>query len=392
MRKVTNILGLVKLGFSVLLSKFPIHSAFSEITKFSRFCLLILLLTACFLIMVLQSISYLTLEKPLRTSEFQNIYRRYKLRIEKRLASLADSHEPASVYKPIRYFLASGGKRVRALLVLLSCEAVGGNRNQALDAATAIEVLHNFTLIHDDVMDNAHIRRGHPTVHTKWNTNVAILSGDELIAQAYRSLEKTRSSRSAKVLSVFTNAFVQVCEGQGLDQELALRHNVSLDDYIIMIKKKTGRVISAACEIGALIGGGTWRQVSALRNFGEHLGIAFQIRDDLLDIMGNEQSFGKVAGGDIAEGKKTFLLLKALELSDNKARTMLRLLMDGSKMTNHRVTRMRQLYEQSGAVEAARREIALQTRKAQNTLVALKESRAKRMLIWLSDHLLTRSS
>jgi len=195
---------------------------------------------------------------------------------------------------------------------MISCEAVGGNPADALHAAAAMELLHNFTLVHDDIMDHASLRRNRATVHERWDTNTAILAGDEMIALAYRTLLQTKSSRVRDIARVFTEAFVEVCEGQGIDKEFECRNAVTMNEYITMIKKKTARVISAAAEIGGYAGGGSAAQIRALRNYGEQIGIAFQMNDDLLDIMGDSATIGKSIGGDIAEGKKTFLLMHAL--------------------------------------------------------------------------------
>ena len=322
---------------------------------------------------------------------YQKVYRQYKAETEQRFQKLVGRPDPESVYKPIKYALGAGGKRVRAMLVLLACEAVGGKRKQALDAAVAIEMLHNFTLVHDDVMDNAALRRNMQTVHMKWGANVAILAGDGMIALAYSSLLKSKTTRMQDILHVFTDAFIEVCEGQGYDKEFEYRHDVLVDDYLLMISKKTARIISAAAEIGALIGEGTQRQVTALRKFGEHLGIAFQMKDDLLDITGDVEEFGKTIGGDIMEGKKTFLLLKAIERTHGKDRTFLQSLIPRNGARRVSVSRVRTIYERAGVLEAAEEEIEHSTHAAQGTIASLPASRAKQMLIWLSDQLLERN-
>ncbi len=288
--------------------------------------------------------------------------------------------------------MSAGGKRVRGVLVLLACEAVGGKCQQAIDAAIAIEMLHNFTLVHDDVMDNAALRRGKPTVHERWDKNVAILSGDEMIALAYQSLLKSPAKRISDVVQTFTNAFVEVCEGQGFDKEFELRTKVRVSDYLMMIKKKTARIISTACETGAIIGGGKQPHVAALRSYGNHLGLAFQMKDDLLDITGDAKEFGKAIGGDIIEGKKTFLLLKALECARGKDKRILQSMLLRKSRTRAAVDRVRQIYDQVGVLEIAHAEIVRRTHAAQRALVSLKPSHAKQMLLWLSDQLLGRSN
>ena len=294
------------------------------------------------------------------------------------------------MYEPIRYVLTTGGKRVRSVLTLLACEAAGGKARDALAAATAVEILHNFTLVHDDVMDNAAVRRGMPTVHRRWDTNVAILSGDQMVALAYRLLLSVPAQRRARVLDVFTDAFTQVCEGQGLDKEFESRRGVTIGEYFQMIRKKTGRVISAASEIGGILGGGTAREVRALRTFGEHLGRAFQVQDDLLDIVGSEREFGKAIGGDIVEGKKTFLLLAALGTSHGKDRALLQAVAGKRSSSRATVRKVKSIYQRTGVLDDARMEISRSTNRAQRALGDLRPGKARDTLLWLSGRLLER--
>jgi geranylgeranyl diphosphate synthase type II len=331
--------------------------------------------------------------RALSTPNFRTLYDTYKSAVEKRLASAVEATEPTTVYEPIHYVLSSGGKRLRAVLTLLACEAVGGRASQAMNAAVAIELLHNFTLIHDDVMDHAERRRGRPTVHSMWDHNVAILAGDELLAQAYRSLLRTRSPRLYQILSVYTDALVRVCEGQGFDKEFECRNDVTIDEYLNMIARKTGRVLSASLEIGALIGGGRVQQVAAFRKFGEQIGQAFQIQDDLLDVIGDDEDFGKKIGGDIAEGKKTFLLLSALDRASRTERVILRSVTPNNpQTTGERIDLIRGIYRKTGALDAARTEIERHTLRAYGALTRLRDSRAKSMLLWLAQQLSERRS
>ncbi len=323
---------------------------------------------------------------------FSQQYERYRNAIELRLALLSKKRAPASVYEPVRYVLASGGKRVRAVLVLLGCEAVGGKASQALDAAAAIELLHNFTLIHDDVMDHAPLRRGRATIHTKWDGNIAILSGDQMAGMAYDALLRTKSARLPEACAVLTDAFMQVCEGQAYDKEFECRDTVTRDEYMMMIGTKTGRVISAAAELGGIIGGGNRRQAAALRKFGEYLGRAFQIQDDLLDIAGSEKTLGKVIGGDITEGKKTYWLVEALGRTDGSDRRLLLSIKPNGGLNRATIRRVREIYQQCGALEAARDAIRVETQRAEKALSSLPSTRARAMLAWLSGQLLGRQS
>jgi len=320
----------------------------------------------------------------------QTLYTRYRKSINRRLSEYAKTRRPATVYAPIRHILSAGGKRVRPVLTLLSCEAVGGSAGDALDAAAAIEMLHNFTLIHDDVMDHAPVRRGRPTIHTRWDENVAILAGDALAAQAYRAILRS-PRRLKKILGAFNDAFITVCEGQGYDKEFERRNDITIGRYMMMIRKKTGRMISVSTEIGALIGGGTPREVGALRSFGEQLGTAFQIRDDLLDIAGTPEEFGKTIGGDVKEGKRTYLLIRALALTGGAERRFLASLAPESRITQADIRRVRGIYLRAGVLDDALDEVERRTHRAQRSLKSLRPTAARGMLMWIADQLLRRN-
>jgi geranylgeranyl diphosphate synthase type II len=320
----------------------------------------------------------------------QKKYGQYKKLVEDQLALLISKKEPASLYEPAQYVLDAGGKRIRPLLVMLACEAVGGTAKQALNAAVAIEVLHNFTLVHDDIMDNAAARRGRPTVHTKWDDNVAILTGDALVAVAYQVLLKTKTPAIAHVADLFTEGVIEVCEGQAYDKIFELRRDVTLDEYMVMIAKKTGKLVSVSSEIGAVIGNGSPQHVRTLRRYGELIGRAFQIQDDLLDVVADEKTFGKTIGGDIVEGKKTFLLLKAIECAAGKDRQMLLSVIKHSGTAGTNVARVREIYERTGALTVAKTAIERDIAKATSLLEKLPETPARAMLYWLSDMLLNR--
>jgi geranylgeranyl diphosphate synthase type II len=277
------------------------------------------------------------------------------------------------------------------VLVLASCVAVGGRAVDALHAGAAIEILHNFTLVHDDIMDNAESRRGRMTVHRRWDTNVAILVGDELLARAYRTLLRTRSPRIREITQVFTEGVVEVCEGQAYDKEFEARRRVTVNDYLLMIRKKTGKMVAVSTEIGALIGGGTPEEIAALRTYGELVGRAFQIQDDLLDIIGDEKTFGKRIGGDLREGKKTYLLLEALRCTRGTERKLLERVLAKKPVSPAHVRRIRDIYESSGVVDAARRRIAGDIRRATRELGCLPAGDGRAMLHWLTDMLLHRT-
>jgi len=220
---------------------------------------------------------------------------------------------PSELYTPITYTLDLGGKRIRPVMVLMACDLFGGNVEMAINPAIAIEVFHNFTLLHDDIMDNAAIRRGKATVFKKWNTNVAILSGDTMFAIAYKHLAKSDNNVLQNVLSIFTQAAIEVCEGQQYDMNYETVNDVSIPEYIEMIRLKTGVLIAASLKTGAVVAGASKEDVNNIYKFGECVGLAFQLKDDLLDVYGVEDTFGKQIGGDIMTNKKTYLYIKALQ-------------------------------------------------------------------------------
>ncbi|PST82496.1 isoprenyl synthetase [Pedobacter yulinensis] len=232
-------------------------------------------------------------------------------------------NHPRNLYEPVRYLLNLGGKRIRPVLVLMAADLFGGEPEKALHAALAIEVFHNFTLIHDDIMDQAPIRRGQPTVHEKWDTNTAILSGDVMMVEANKHLTKTEVTYLKKVLDVFNETAQGVCEGQLLDMEFEKRHDVSIAEYIGMIRLKTAILLGGALQIGAIIGGAADADARLIYDFGVNLGLAFQLQDDILDVYGDPEKFGKQIGGDILSDKKTFLLLTAFQQANEAQRKQL---------------------------------------------------------------------
>lgn len=230
---------------------------------------------------------------------------------------------PKQLYDPITYIINLGGKRVRPLLVLMATELFGEDANESIHAAMAIEIFHNFTLVHDDIMDNAPLRRGKATVHEKWSTNIAILSGDVMMVEANKNLAKVNPAFLAPVLNTFNATAQGVCEGQQLDMEFEGRDDVSIEEYINMIRLKTAVLLGGALKLGAIIAGASEKDADLIYQFGENIGIAFQLQDDILDVYADPEKFGKQVGGDIIANKKTFLLLKAFELADGETRASL---------------------------------------------------------------------
>jgi len=227
--------------------------------------------------------------------------------------------DPSSLYDPIKYMMDLGGKRLRPLLTLMSCDMFGGKITEALAPAMGLELFHNFTLLHDDIMDQAPLRRGRETVFKKWNTNSAILSGDTLFVMAYELVTKTTPSLLPQVLDLFNDTARKVCEGQQYDMDYEFRGDVSITDYILMIRLKTAVLISCSLKLGAIIAQASDKEANLIYAFGENLGLAFQLQDDYLDVFGEEDKFGKEIGNDIVTNKKTYLYLKAFELAGGRS-------------------------------------------------------------------------
>ena len=238
--------------------------------------------------------------------------------IEKKLTTFDFGDRPSELYEPIRYILSLGGKRLRPVLTLMTCQLFDKQFEKALYPALGVEVFHNFTLLHDDIMDKAPIRRGKQTVHEKWDTNIAILSGDVMLIRAYDLLLKTDHFDMGKVLSKFNKCAAEVCEGQQYDMNFETRYSVSETEYLEMIKLKTAVLLGFAIELGAMIGGAEERICNQLYDFGINIGMGFQLKDDLLDVYADSTKFGKQVGGDIISNKKTYLLIKAIELADGQ--------------------------------------------------------------------------
>ena len=243
--------------------------------------------------------------------------------IEKELSNINIPKTPENLYKPIDYVIGLGGKRMRPILVLMAHQLFNDDLTKAISPALGIEIFHNFTLLHDDIMDNAPIRRGKQTVHEKWNKNVAILSGDVMMIQAYQLMLKVDSDILKDVLDVFSKAATEVCEGQQWDMDFETQENVRLSDYMKMIENKTAVLLAASLQIGGITANTSKENQNNLYHFGLNMGIAFQLKDDLLDAFGNPDEFGKQIGGDIIANKKTFLYLKALQLANDKQKERL---------------------------------------------------------------------
>jgi geranylgeranyl diphosphate synthase, type II len=250
--------------------------------------------------------------------------------IEQEINALKLDGQPRELYDPIGYMLSLGGKRLRPVLVLMAADLFGGNIEKGIKAALAVEVFHNFTLVHDDIMDKADIRRGKPTVHIKWDETVGILSGDLMMIKATQLLCETETTSLKQVLEVFNQTAVEVCEGQQVDMNFEKRGDVSAQEYLDMITLKTAVLLGCSLKLGAITAGASAADAQHLYDFGKNIGIAFQIQDDVLDSFGEGAKVGKKIGGDIAANKKTLLLIKALELAQGETKTTLQTLISST--------------------------------------------------------------
>lgn len=316
----------------------------------------------------------------------------YSQYLEKEILNLDFPLTPSNLYDPLRYFMTLGGKRMRPMLTLMSAELFGSSKESSLPAAMAVEIFHNFSLIHDDLMDKAPLRRNQQTVHTKWNDHIAILSGDVLLVKAYQEICKLDVSVLPEVLSSFNQTAIEVCEGQQMDMDFETLNDVSSSDYIEMIRLKTSVLLACALEMGAIIAKTTIENRKLIYQFGLHLGIAFQIQDDFLDVYGDAGKFGKQVGGDILANKKTFLLLRAYELATEDQKNQLISLRTNANPTE-KIEKTKEIYNQLNIVLETKKEMDIHYEIALKALseIQLEESK-KSTLRDLADFLLVREA
>lgn len=290
--------------------------------------------------------------------------------------------EPKNLYEPVQYILSLGGKRLRPVLTLMTADLYGGSVDQAMDAALAIEMFHNFSLVHDDIMDDAPLRRGKVTVHEKWDVNTGILSGDAMLILSYQFFESYPPEVYKKLTALFSKTAIEVCEGQQYDVDFETRDDVTIPEYIKMIEYKTSVLVAAAMEMGAIVAGASTSDCKAMYEFGRNLGIAFQLQDDYLDAFGDPKTFGKQVGGDILENKKTFLYLKSLEQGVKEDReSLLHLYSIKPEDGSTKVETAKSIFVESGAVDATKKEILAYTQKAFECLNNLDLSETKKHLL-----------
>jgi len=300
--------------------------------------------------------------------------------------------QPASLYQPIQYILDLGGKRLRPVLTLMTAEIFNCDYKKSLDAALSIEVFHNFSLIHDDIMDDAPLRRGKETVHEKWDINTGILSGDAMLIMAYQLFENYDAQTFQSLAKLFSKTALQVCEGQQYDMDFETRDDVTIEEYLKMIEYKTAVLVGAAMKMGAIVAKASEKDQHNIYEFGKNLGIAFQLQDDYLDAFGDPKTFGKQVGGDIIENKKTYLYLKAIEFSNKEDALQIQHLFGiNPSETNDKIETVKQLFLSSGSAKATQQEIKNYTNKAFSVLedIAISEEK-KQVLKQFGEQLMSR--
>ncbi|MCB4798471.1 polyprenyl synthetase family protein [Neotamlana laminarinivorans] len=298
------------------------------------------------------------------------------------LETFVTEKEPKNLYNPINYILNLGGKRLRPVLTLMSADIFNGNYKEALNAALSIEVFHNFSLVHDDIMDDAPLRRGKKTVHEKWDINTGILSGDAMLIMAYQLFENYEANVFQALAKLFSKTALEVCEGQQYDVDFETRNDVTIPEYLKMIEYKTAVLVGAAMKMGAIVAKASTEEQNNIYEFGKNLGIAFQLQDDYLDAFGDPKTFGKQVGGDIIENKKTYLYLKAIEfLGENDKVELVNLFSSQPDKVEEKVETAKRLFKASGSADATKEAIKLYTNKAFKNLDDLKISEEKKELL-----------
>ncbi|PID26717.1 MAG: geranylgeranyl pyrophosphate synthase [Candidatus Cloacimonadota bacterium] len=310
--------------------------------------------------------------------------------VDNELHSVTGPLKPEILYDPVKYAVSMGGKRLRPILSRMINRMVGGSEEFIKHPSLAIELFHNFTLIHDDIMDNDDLRRGAETVHKKWDVSTGILSGDGIIGLAYETLMIKPYERMIEVIKVFTRGVIEVCEGQAYDKEFESRDDVVLDEYLVMIYKKTAALLKVSSEIGSIVGNGDKETTKLCGDYGEAIGMAFQIQDDLLDITADEAKLGKTFGSDTCEGKKTFLYIKAMEKLKGQDRERYLELIKKDGNTLSEIIEVKDIYTNSGVIEDTISEIKFWINKAYLTLKELSKNFDTEELEQFTDYLLNR--
>lgn len=320
-----------------------------------------------------------------KLAEYQSI-------LEDRISKISFPEQPKNLYEPLSYFMTLGGKRTRPVLSMLGCKLFGVPGLKAVNAAMAVELFHNFTLIHDDIMDAAPLRRGKETVHQKWNENVGILSGDALFVVAYQHLAKHDTDVLPRLLEIFSKTALEVCEGQQMDMDFETREDVSIEEYLEMIRLKTSVLLGAALEMGATVAKADDRNAELIYDFGMYVGLAFQIKDDILDLYADPEKFGKQVGGDVMANKKTYLQIKAYELASPSQKEELKAL-ESEKDLDKKVAEVKAIFNSIGVKELAESKMQEYYTQAKKAMELIKvEEDQKQDLLGLAKYLMGREN
>jgi geranylgeranyl diphosphate synthase type II len=320
-----------------------------------------------------------------KLAEYQSI-------LEDRISKISFPEQPKNLYEPLSYFMTLGGKRTRPVLSMLGCNLFGIPGLKAVNAAMAVELFHNFTLIHDDIMDAAPLRRGKETVHQKWNENVGILSGDALFVIAYQLLAKHDTDVLARLLEIFSKTALEVCEGQQMDMDFETREDVSIEEYLEMIRLKTSVLLGAALEMGATVAKADDKNSKLIYDFGMYVGLAFQIKDDILDLYADPEKFGKQVGGDVMANKKTYLQIKAYELASPSQKEELKAL-ESEKDLDKKVAEVKAIFNSIGVKELAENKMQEYYTQAKKAMELIKvEEDQKQDLLGLAKYLMGREN
>ena len=313
--------------------------------------------------------------------------------LAKALNDLSFDKEPISLYEPISYTLSLGGKRIRPILCLMSTALFNGKAEDAVQAAIALEIFHNFTLVHDDIMDEAPVRRGQPTVHEKWNRDTAILSGDVMFVKAYEHLIQSNKEKLPQLLKLFNATAIKVCEGQQMDMDFEQEKDVNMNAYLNMIELKTAELLACSLKMGAIIAGAKEKEADLIYQYGKNIGIAFQIQDDYLDAYGDKEKFGKSPGGDIVNNKKTYLMISAFDRASRKQNEALKEIREGRIEAKEKIHRTLEIFDKLGIEQLTLKAVDSYYEKAMKAMNEIQvEEEKKQPLIELTDNLMQRST
>ncbi|GAB5465511.1 MAG: polyprenyl synthetase family protein [Candidatus Kapaibacteriales bacterium] len=323
--------------------------------------------------------------------EIEQLIELYKNDVETKAFEYLEKVETKTLQEPFGYILEGGGKRIRPILTILGAGFVGVEHTEALDTAISMEILHNFTLVHDDIMDGSELRRGRPTIHKKWDVATGILAGDLMIGYACKLMPKKELPNIFKLQKTFNDALIEVCVGQAYDLEFNTREDITVEDYINMVYKKTSYLLFSSLKMGAYLGEPSQELIDNLENCGKYLGIAFQIQDDILDLISSNPKFGKTQGQDLVEGKKTVLIIRTHELAEGTDRSIIDKFYQNNGIIKNDIPEMLNLMEKLGVIEESKKLASEYMDKAYEALSNIQDCTSKRVLKYIMDSLLIRT-